>query len=235
MAILGPADLPHVMKVQSDPMKSYVLHKLGHPVTEVELTEDQFETVLRVTGDWIAGYFPREQRLAVFHTQPLKSTYPLPKDGYWVEEVSWDPVTTRLDDIFGAESFLFSIPGGTKLLTTKGPKVCEEVYNDKKIRLVTPFGPRKPLMRWNPKKQKIQIIQTQKDFICCTPNHPINIENRFRMAIEGYPGLRLLNSHDKQPEITNRDRTETDGTWSVATRSGCFYVSAKGNEFYLVH
>jgi len=45
----------------------------------------------------------------VFYTEPLKSTYPMPADAYWIQEVSWDPVTTRIDDVFGAESFLFNI------------------------------------------------------------------------------------------------------------------------------
>lgn len=109
MAILGPADLPSIMKVRSEPMKKYILTKLGFPNVDVEITEDQFETVWRVGGDFIAQYFPREQKLGVFWTQPLKPTYPLPKDAYWVQEVAWDPLTNRIDDIFGAQSFLFNI------------------------------------------------------------------------------------------------------------------------------
>ena len=38
-----------------------------------------------------------------------QSTYPMPSDAYWIQSVSWDPVTTRIDDVFGAESFLFNI------------------------------------------------------------------------------------------------------------------------------
>lgn len=109
MAIMGPADLPSILKLRSEPMKKYVLSKLGHPITEVEITEDQWETIWRVAGDFIASYFPREQKLAVFWTSPLQPTYPLPEDAYWVQEVAWDPVTTRIDDVFGAESFLFNI------------------------------------------------------------------------------------------------------------------------------
>jgi len=109
MAIMAPADLPAVMKVHTNEMKKYVLSRMGYGVTEVEISEDQFETIWRVVGDFIAGYFPREQRLATFWTTPLKSTYPLPVDAYWVQEVAWDPVTTRIDDVFGAESFLFNI------------------------------------------------------------------------------------------------------------------------------
>ncbi len=109
MAIMGPADLPSIMKVRSEPMKKYVLSKLGGSVVDVEIKEDQWETVWKVAGDFISSYFPKEQRLAVFWTQPLKSTYPLPKDAYWVQQVNWDPVTSRIDDIFGAQSHMFNI------------------------------------------------------------------------------------------------------------------------------
>ncbi len=109
MAIIAPADLPAVLKVDSREMKKYVLSKLGYPVVEAEIMEDQWEVIFRVAGDFIAGYFPREQNLAVFNTTPLQSTYPLPQDAYWVQQVNWDPVTTRIDDVFGAESFLFNI------------------------------------------------------------------------------------------------------------------------------
>lgn len=109
MAIIGPADLPAVMKLRSDPIKKYVLTRLGHPVVEVEITEDQWESIIRTAGDWIAGYFPKEQKLAVFNTTPLQATYDMPSDAYWVQEVAWDPVTTRIDDIFSSESFLFNV------------------------------------------------------------------------------------------------------------------------------
>ncbi len=152
MAILGPADLPSVLKVDSTEMKKYVLTRLGHPIVEVELSEEQFETVLRTTGDFIAHYFPKEQRLAYFYTEPLVSTYDLPNDAYWVQEVNWDPATTRIGDIFGAESFLFNIGNVTgiqNILTDYtllqqykrfsqrilGNEGHWEVLGDKKIRL----------------------------------------------------------------------------------------------------
>ena len=109
MAIIVPNDLPVVLKLNADPMKAYCLAQLGSPAVAVEITEDQFEIALRVTCDFICGYFPREQKLALFYTQPLVSTYPMPDDAYWIQEVQWDPVTTRIDDVFGAESFLFNI------------------------------------------------------------------------------------------------------------------------------
>ncbi len=142
MAIMGPADLPSIMKVRSEPMKKYVLSKLGYPTVDVELKEDQWETVWRVASDFIAQYFPREQKLGVFWTQPLKSTYPLPKDAYWVQQVNWDPVTTRIDDVFGAESFLFCLAPTFQILDKDGQL---QPLGDWKAswRAKTPKGPRR--------------------------------------------------------------------------------------------
>jgi hypothetical protein len=108
MAIIGPADLPSVLKLRSEPMKKYVMSKLGGPNVAIEIQEDQWETIWRVGGDFIAQYFPREQKLGLFWTTPLQSTYPLPADAYWVQEVQWDPMTTRIDDIFGAQAQIFN-------------------------------------------------------------------------------------------------------------------------------
>lgn len=109
MAISGPDDLPLVLKVDSNPLKLLAIKELGHPVVLVELMEPQFECELRRIGDFISEYFPLEERYAFFMTQPLQSEYPIPEDAYWIRNISWDPATTRIDDIFGAESFLFNI------------------------------------------------------------------------------------------------------------------------------
>jgi hypothetical protein len=109
MAIIGPEQLPIVLKVDSNPLKFHILSQLGHPVVQVELAEPQFEQALRSTGDFVAHYFPLEERMAYFMTQPLQAEYPIPDDAYWIRNVVWDPTTTRIDDIFGAESFLFNI------------------------------------------------------------------------------------------------------------------------------
>jgi len=234
MAIISPADLPVVLRVRSDAMKAYCLAKLGFPHVDVEISEQQFEIVLKNTGDFIAGYFPREQKFAIFYTTPLQSTYPMPEDAYWIQEVSWDPITTRIDDVFGAESFLFCWPGGTHLLTVEGPKTCEEIAQ-KKCKVITPFGPREPKIKWNEHQQPIQILKTKNDYLICTPNHPVNLNDKFRMAIEGFPGTQLFDSDNKSQSIIDRDRSTTTGTWSVSTDSGCYYASALGKEFYLVH
>lgn len=121
MAIVGPADLPVVLKVSSDPLKAYVLAKLGHSNVEVELSEQQFEIILKSTCDFIAGYFPHEQRLSWFYTTPMQSTYPIPSDAYWIQEVSWSPLATNVNDLFGAEAYLYnttsSILGQANFLT----------------------------------------------------------------------------------------------------------------------
>lgn len=127
MAIISPVDLPSILRVPSDPMKSFVLTKLGHPVINVELQENQWEIVLKTTGDFIAGYFPREQRFAWFMTSPLQNTYPMPKDAYWIQEVQWDPVTTNATNIFGAESYLFNV-GGTSSIFTGGTGMLTDIF-----------------------------------------------------------------------------------------------------------
>lgn len=112
MAIIGPPDLPKVLQLDSEAsiqLKKYILTKFGYPTVEVELSEDQFESIFRVAGDFIAHYFPLEQQLAVFNTQPLQSDYPMPENAYWIQSIAWDSVSTRIDDVFGAESFLFNI------------------------------------------------------------------------------------------------------------------------------
>jgi len=109
MAIIGPSQLPLVLKVDSNPLKNYALTMLGHPVVLVELMDEQFETIIRVVGDFISRYFPLEEKYAFFYTSPLQAEYQLPNDAYWIRDINWDPSTTRIDDIFGAESFLFNI------------------------------------------------------------------------------------------------------------------------------
>jgi hypothetical protein len=158
MAIISPAQLPLIMKVDSDPIKFEILSTLGHPQVLVELTEEQLEQAIRTTGDFIAQYFPKEQKYAYFFTNPLVSTYDLPADAYWIQDVKWDPATTRIGDIFGAESFLFNVGNITgiqnilldyhllqayrkfsaRILGTEGQW---EVKGDNKIRLFpTPRG-----------------------------------------------------------------------------------------------
>jgi len=109
MAIIGPSDGPTVLKLDSNPIKKEIMSHFGHPTVRVELEDDHFETIIRTAGDFIAGYFPFEEKIATFFTKPLVNEYPLPEEAYWVKQVKWDPAVTRIGDIFGAESFLFNI------------------------------------------------------------------------------------------------------------------------------
>lgn len=109
MAIRSKNQLPVLLKANSEPLKLHVLSQLGHPNVLVEISEVQFEQILRSTGDFISRYFPLEEKYAFFYTTPLQPEYNIPEDAYFIRECSWDPSTTRIDDIFGAESFLFNI------------------------------------------------------------------------------------------------------------------------------
>lgn len=112
MAILSKEQLPAVCKFNaqvSEQIKMHVQSQLGHPLVLVELQETQYEQILRSAGDFIAQYFAREEKYAYFMTQPLQAEYKLPQDSYWIQNVVWDPVVTRIQDIFSAESFLFNI------------------------------------------------------------------------------------------------------------------------------
>ena len=234
MAIISPADLPAVLRVASDPMKSYVLTMLGHPSVDVELSESQWEIILRTSGDFIAGYFPREQRFAWFMTNPLQTTYAMPKDAYWIEEVQWDPVTTNAGDIFGAESYLFCFAENTKLLTEHGPMPCEEVQHTG-ARLVTPYGPKRARLRWNPIRQPVQVLAAGGDYVGCTTNHQVFMSGAFRASGEAVPGATLLGVDGVCHLIEAADRASVRGTWSVSSPVGCFYASTVGEKFFLVH
>ena len=109
MAIIGPSEGPAVLKIDSNPIKAEVMSHFGHPTIRVELDETAFEMILRTAGDFMAGYFPFEEKRAYFYTKPLVDEYPLPKDAYWIKDVKWDPSLTRVGDIFGAESYLFNV------------------------------------------------------------------------------------------------------------------------------
>lgn len=171
MAITGPDDLPAVLKIDSEPIKKYVLTKLGHPTVEVELSEDQFETILRTSGDFIAHYLPKEQKLAYFYTQPLKSSYDMPEDAYWVQEVQWDPVTTRIGDVFGAESYLFCFADSTNIIRSDGEHINISKWLPEYM-AKTPFGDRYLRLERHDEPQSLVRILYKDGSIECTPNHP---------------------------------------------------------------
>lgn len=169
MAIIGPSQLPLVLKVDSNPLKLHAISTLGHPNVLVEMQEPQWEQVLRSLGNFIAHNFPLEEKYAFFHTTPLQNTYDLPEDAYYVRNISWDPVSTKIDDIFGAESFLFNIGNVTgiqnlltdyhlllayrkfsqKILATEGR--WEFLWGENQIRLYpTPKGSFPVIVQYTP-------------------------------------------------------------------------------------
>lgn len=112
MAIMGPTDLggsvTRLGRKVNDSMKHYLLAKMGHPVVHVEITESQIEAAISVAGDFIATYFPLEERYAYFYTQPLEPEYSIPTDAYFVREVNWDPNNASISDIFSIDYITFN-------------------------------------------------------------------------------------------------------------------------------
>jgi hypothetical protein len=133
-------------------------------------------------------------------------------------------------------SFLFCYPGGSNVLTTHGPMLCESLFGRlKDTRIVTAFRPHKPRMRWNEKKQSIIVLKTEYDYLACTPNHPVSCNGKFMPAINCELGDKLITSKDKLREIIGKQQVGTDGTWSIQNKTGSMFVSALGKEFYLSH
>lgn len=234
MAITGPADLPSVLKLRSEPMKKYVLTKLGYPVVDVEITEDQWETIWKVSGDFIAGYFPREQKLSLFYTTPLQSTYPLPKDAYWVQEVSWDPVTTRIDDVFGAESFLFCVSEEFQILDKFGSlQPVADWRTDWKAK--TPFGPAKMTIKKHQNEKLLPKVKItyENGSIEATTNHVIKSNNSWHEFGEVMVGdtLNGWKSNTTVCEISISQKTDAIGI--RANRMGCYYGCIEGEPVLL--
>jgi len=235
MAILAPADLPSVIKVRSEPMKKYVLSKLGYPVIEVELTEDMWETIFRVAGDFISGYFPREQKLSMFCTTPLQSTYPLPKDAYWIQDVQWDPVTTRIDDVFGAESFLFCLSPEFKVLAKDGS--LQPLGDWKRSwKVKTPYGPSSLsiIKRDNDRILPKTKIIYEDGVVEATSNHVIQADNKWREFSEVKIGD-SLSGIKNNTRVQNVETFESTDAISVrANKSGCYYGCVSGKPV-LIH
>jgi len=107
--IYGPSNSTDcIFRVSSDPIKKYILGKLGHPHVRVEINDDQLNDIIRVGASFIAQYFEGEQRLAVFNTIPLQSTYPMPSDAWIVQSVDWDPFIGSIADVFDVRFHMFN-------------------------------------------------------------------------------------------------------------------------------
>lgn len=235
MPIIAPTDLPSVLKLRSEPMKKYVLTQLGFPVIDVEITEDQWETIWKVAGDFIAGYFPREQKLGLFYTSPLQSTYPLPSDAYWIQEVQWDPVTTRIDDVFGAESFLFCVSNEFKILDKFGS--LQPVGDWKKQwKAKTPYGDSGISIKRHQNDRLLPKIRISygTSIIEATNNHVLQANGKWREFGEVSIGDELTGTKNKF-RVQNIEMFEsTDAVGLRANKSGCYYGCTNG-EPILIH
>jgi len=240
MAIIGPNDLPHVLKVDSNPLKLRVLHHFGYPNVNVELTEDQLEELLRVTGDFICQYFPMEERYAYFYTKPLVESYDFPADAYWIREVAWDPVSNRINDIFGAEMFLFCFAAGFKAVRKDGMLVPIDEW-EQKWQVKTPYGNKKLKLTKHEDDQYLVKVNYTSGSITCTPNQPIKTEGFSRdnsldnwiVAAELKPGMKLVTQY-ASPEVTSIDIIPQGPTTTARTNVGCFYGCHEG-EPIMVH
>lgn len=235
MAILAPADLPSILKLRSEPMKKYVLTQLGYPVVEVELTEDQWETIWKVSGDFIASYFPREQKLGLFWTTPLQSTYPLPSDAYWVQEVNWDPATTRIGDVFGAESFLFCVSEDF-LILDKFDSLQPVGDWKKQWKAKTPFGDSGLSIKKHKNTRLLPKVRICYDtgVVEATTNHVLQVNDKWREF--GEVGINdRLSTVKNTVNIHNIEIFEShDAIGLRANKSGCYYGCTSG-EPILIH
>lgn len=234
MAILSPADGPSIIKMRLEPMKKYVLAKMGGSIVDVELTEDQFECVAKTALDFIAQYFPKEQKLSVFWTQPMKSTYPLPSDAYWIQAVNWDPVTTRVDDIFGAESYLFCLSPDFKILDKFGSLqplgdwkktwIAKTNRGNKKLKIVHHDNE-----RLLPKTR----IHYESGVVEATNNHVIKCDSKWREFSEVGVGC-VLNGVNNTYSVQNIESFESSDAIGVRSPDGAFYGCTNGSPI-LIH
>jgi len=243
MAIQAPSELPVVLRLPSNPIKKYVLTKLGHPVVDCELTEDQFETVFKTAGDFIAGYFPREQRLAWFQTTPLVSTYPMPRDAYWVQDVQWDPMTTNVHDIFGAEAYLFCVGPELKILAADGSlQPLGDWRKDWKAR--TPYGNRRLKIKYHNNQKLLPKLRVEYDggVVQATCNHVLAVPgqeqwglgHKWREFQELAPGEQLVGVGASRPRIVSVEGYESPVAIGVrAHGANCYYGCVEGEPVLL--
>lgn len=237
MAILGPSQMPSIFRKQdTDPLKLHAVNQLGGPSVAVEVTESQWEESIRTAMDFISQYFPLESKIAYFYTQPTVIEYDIPEDAYWVVRVSWDPVTTRIDNVFGAESFLFCFDDDIKVVCDDGLLPVKDVGN---LKLITPFGRRKLIKKHHHRKQQLIELTYDDGLIRCTPNHPIkcaegDLINGWLTANECKPGMQLL-MMDGPTKLRKTKWIERQSTTAINVLGAkCFFGCHDGKPI-LVH
>ena len=234
MAIIGPADLPAILKIDSDPIKAFALTRLGHPNVLVEILESQWEIILRTAGDFISGYFPLEEKFAYFYTQPLVNSYPLPKDAYWVKQVAYDPAVSRIDDIFSAESFLFCLDPLFKILDKDNKlQPLGDWKNHWKAK--TPYGDRKLQTKTHKLRKSIPklVVKYNTGYITATVNHVVMTNRGWRQLDELKVGD-MLSGVKNKIGVQKLDNTESNQAISVrAINAGAYYGCHEGEPILL--
>jgi len=234
MAILGPSQLPVVLRVDSNPLKLHAISELGHPNVLIEMQEPQWEHILRSMGDFVAHHFPYEERYAFFYTNPLQHTYDLPQDAYWVREVAWDPVTSRIDDIFSAESFLFCFGSGVKILREDNEMISVDSW-EKHFRAITPFGPKKLSITHHKEQQQLYKVIYEDGWFISTPNHPVKSDeitdmlNGWYEVSELKQNMNLFKKDGTSTKIIKIEQFGKGDTYSIyANGAHCLYASHDG-------
>jgi hypothetical protein len=221
-----------VFQLDLNPTKKEILSYFGYPTVRVELDDEQLEVILRTTGQFIAGYFPHEEKIATFYTTPLKNEYDLPPDGYWIKAVKWDPAVTRVGDIFGAESFLFCFADCFKILRSDNELVSILDWKDD-FKCKTPFGNKKAILnRHECDQELVKIIYDGGDLVC-TPNHPIKIDNADNIndwitADECEKGTKLVIDNGVVSVIDKVEHEHGFTTTIYVPSAHCFYGCSNG-------
>jgi hypothetical protein len=241
MAIIGPADLPVVLKVDSNPLKLRALTALGYPNVNVEITEQQMEVALKFVGDWVASYFPLTEKWAIFYTQPLVSTYPIPEGAYWVNDVFWDGSSTLIVNIFSPEMFLFCFADNFKILSADDRMIPVSAWDENKFKAKTPYGPRKLKLTRHEDQQLLMKVEYQSGSVVCTPNTPIKIGSfTYSDALNGWvnaaeiPLDSNLVTQYSRPKIISINPAGEGPTTTIKSPTGCFYGCHEG-EPILIH
>lgn len=228
-----------VLKLDLNPTKLEVLAHFGHPSIKIELEEIHFESIFRSVGNFIAGYFPFEEKIATFYTKPLVTEYDLPPDAYWIKQVKWDPAVTRIGDIFGAESFLFCFADGFKILNSDDTLIDISEWKDN-FKCKTPYGNKKLILNRHEIDQNLIKVEHECGSIICTPNHPLKINNINELddwlsADECSIGTKLVTEKGLS-EVTNIDLECDHGYTTTVYVPGahCFYGCHEGDPV-LVH
>ena len=213
MAILGPTNMPSVFRKQdTDPLKLHAVNQLGGPSVAIEVTESQWEESIKTAMDFICQYFPLESKIAYFYTQPTVIEYDIPEDAYWIVRESWDPVTSRIDSIFGAEC----VGLDTEILTLNGSSRANDLQIGDEVLSLNKYGKlvkSKIIARKVSLKRCLKLSQRGRNIIT-SPDHGFKTENgwnpiknaiKSRLKISSFNGGIIDNRISNISEVGERE------------------------------